>query len=413
MSQRSALILIAAATALHAWPAGVRFLSGPRQPPAFVVEEPPSPPPGTPAFRHEEFVSPEGPDVHVGSMCELPDGRLAAAWYGGSAEGAGDVCVYFATRGPVRSSGAAGAAALRSPGEGGRGAERGSAWSEPRRIVGRDSAAAELGRRVKKVGNSVLFTDQDGRLWLVYVSTAVGGWSDSSLNVKTSTDGGATWSRSLRLTLSPLFNVSELVKNRPAMLEGGGFVLPVYHENMGLFPEMLWITGHPGGRMSWWKTRIAGGRSFIQPAVVPLGARSAVAFLRCSAPERAVGVSRTSDGGLTWTTPAFTGLPNPNSAVDALLLSGGRILLALNDHGSRRENLRLAVSADRGATWTRIATLEEDPARKFSYPYLIRTRDGLIHAVYTHRGTRIKHVAFNEAWIEKCLSRKRAKEASR
>ncbi|GAF94110.1 unnamed protein product, partial [marine sediment metagenome] len=82
-------------------------------------------------------------------------------------------------------------------------------------------------------------------------------------------------------------------------------------------------------------------------------------------------------------------------------------------HGSRRENLRLAVSADRGATWTRIATLEEDPARRFSYPYLIRTRDGLIHAVYTHRGTRIKHVAFNEAWIEKCLSREQAREASR
>lgn len=398
ISRRASLVLIGAAVVMHAWPAGRRLLAGPPEQPAFAFSLPQPPAPDESAFKSEEFVSPErdpqagGTKVHVGSICELPDGRLASAWYAGSAEGAWNTQVRFATRG----------------------AARGSAWTEPRVLVGRDSAARELGRFVLKVGNPILFTDREGRLWLFYVSSAISGWSTSSLNVKTSTDGGATWTRSRRLTLSPFGNISELVKNKPVMLAGGGFVLPVYHEFIGLFPEMLRVRGYPGGQMSWRKTRVAGWRSFFQPSLVPLGPRSAVAFFRCSAPQSAVGIAATSDAGLTWTKPRFTELPNPNSAVDALLLSDGRILLAFNDSRSGRANLRLAVlEYDRptgGLTATRAATLEEDAGKRFSYPYMIRTRDGLIHIVYTWQRRRIKHVAFNEAWLRERLTERRSPE---
>ena len=159
---------------------------------------------------------------------------------------------------------------------------------------------------------------------------------------------------------------------------------------------------------------MAGWRSFLQPAVVPLGARSAVAFFRCRARERAIGIAATSDGGLTWTRPGFTELPNPNSGLDALRLSDGSVLLAFNDHKSERENLRLAVleydGRRVGVTATRVATLEEKVGKRYSYPYIIRTRDGLIHIVYTwqgEQGKRIKHVAFNEAWIRERLEEAR------
>ncbi|OQY11778.1 MAG: hypothetical protein B6I30_06130 [Desulfobacteraceae bacterium 4572_187] len=68
-----------------------------------------------------------------------------------------------------------------------------------------------------------------------------------------------------------------------------------------------------------------------------------------------------------------------------------------------REILQLAVSSDRGLNWTRIHTLENLPGQEFSYPYMIRGRNGLIHLLYTWKRKRIKHVVFSEAWVDQKL----------
>lgn len=63
-------------------------------------------------------------------------------------------------------------------------------------------------------------------------------------------------------------------------------------------------------------------------------------------------------------------LPNPNSKVDMLRLRGlvsfdggvvGEDPLAVifNDHQHLRTDLRIALSWDDGATWTRVATIEQ------------------------------------------------------
>ena len=114
-----------------------------------------------------------------------------------------------------------------------------------------------------------------------------------------------------------------------------------------------------------------------------------------------MGVAFTTDGGMSWSEPGFIDLPNPDSAVDTVPLSGDRILLAFNDSAADagRQNLCLAVSSDPGREWKKAATLERTPGEEFSYPFMIRTRDGLIHLVYTWKRRRIKHLVFNEAWI--------------
>ena len=86
--------------------------------------------------------------------------------------------------------------------------------------------------------------------------------------------------------------------------------------------------------------------------------------------------------------------------MDALPLSKGRILLAFNDSPNNRETLQLALSNDSGLNWVRIHTLENLPGQEFSYPYMIGGKNGLIHLVYTWKRKRIKHVVFNEAWID-------------
>ncbi len=343
----------------------------------FVVPEKTRGAVAKPVFS-EDIINPNSSEamVHVASICELRDGGLAATWYGGSREGARDVAIYFATR------------------------ERGkSEWSKPKAIVRPESAARDLNRAIQKVGNPILFSDGAGKLWLVYVSITIGGWSGSSLNVTASDDAGQSWAASQRLTLSPFFNISELVKNGPTALGNGGWAVPVYHELFGKFPELLWLRGTEAG-VSASKTRIAGGRSGFQPAMVPLSTNQALAVLRDTSPRRLISEARTENGGRSWSSAEVLDLPNPDSGLDAIRLGDGRLLLAFNDSATGRDNLRLAVSADEGGSWKRVATLAEEKGAEFSYPFLLRTRDGNIHAVFTWKRKAIKHVTFNEAWLD-------------
>ncbi|MFP5213620.1 MAG: sialidase family protein [Acidobacteriota bacterium] len=375
-------LLVAAATLLYGWAFTKEISrSGELEHPRFSTAFHPGP--ETPLYAERFITAPLGGPgmIHSPSICETKSGNLVAAWYGGSREGATDVAVYGST--------------LESG--------KDNQWSEPRRIVDADSASRELRRYVRKVGNSVVFSGKDGPLWLLYVSIAVGGWSGSSLNVKSSSDDGVTWTPSTRLTLSPFFNVSELVRSRPLSLESGGFAVPIYHELLGQFCEILWLLpdGSAPETVRWTKTRMTDGKEFIQPSIAPLDDLSAVALYRTVVPgPRLAGFAGSADGGLHWNAPRRASLLNPGSSLSVLTLSGGRLLVAFNDTRQDRENLRLAVSTDLGETWTNLATLEAENGKEFSYPYMIRDREGLIHLVYSWQRERVKHVSFNEAWID-------------
>lgn len=381
MSRRTASFLIATACILHGWYAWQWSTSPLNAPRAFVTLPRPALSSNSEPRFLQEFISPplEQGITHVASLCELPDGSLAAAWYSGSKEAAPDVVVHFSVRNP----------------------QEPAAWSPPRVIADPASASREMSRLVRKVGNPLIFTDSADRLWLVYVTMPFGGWSGSSLNVKISRDRGATWTNSQRLALSPFFNISELVRNNPIPLQNGGFCLPIYHECMTDFPEMLRIREDPSsGKILWKKEKMTGTRGLIQPSVTVHDATHATAFFRSTSGPNLVAASNTDDAGSTWTEPVFLDLPNPNSALSTVPLPGGKILVAFNDGPRNRENLSLAVSQDRGAHWTRIASLEDAPGQEFSYPYMIRDRMGDTHLAYTWCRKRIRHAAFNDAWIE-------------
>lgn len=329
----------------------------------------------------EEFLPavPNSNITHVASMCELSDGALLAVWYAGPSELDRDVAIY---------------SSIRAPGE--------RSWSDPRVLVDRAQASGELKRFVRKVGNAVIWSDRDGRVYLLYVS-AIGGWSSSTINLKISKDDAKTWGPSIRLSLSPFCNFSELVRNQPVALAGGGFMVPVYHESIGKFPEILWLLpdSRIAGGFDVYKTRIDGSRGFLQPSLVTLDSHSALAFLRnSSGPE--LGVSFSGNAGLSWGTPEYAGLPNPNSGICAIRIPGERLLMVFNDGSipGIRDNLRLAVSDLKGKNWTRIAGLEDAAYQSFAYPFIIRDRDGIYHVVYTYNRNRIKHLTFNGAWME-------------
>jgi predicted neuraminidase len=337
----------------------------------------PEPAQAAPFFREEIINSDSDLAMsHVASICELPGGRLAAAWYAGSKEGARDVAIYFSTRDPEAVG-----------------------WTSPRVIVTRESAKRDLYRPIKKVGNAVLFSDAGGRLWLLYVSITFGGWSGSSINLTKSDDGGLTWAPSRRLTLNPLLNLGELVKNGPITFSDGTCLVPIYQELAGRVPELLWFQPSANGSLLS-KTRIHGGRSGYQPAIITLTTNSALAVMRDFSPRQKITVARTDNAAQDWSSPVALDLPNPDSGLAALRLIDGRVLLIFNDSTSGRKNLRLAMSMDEGKTWRRVATLDQVSERGVDYPFVIQTHDGLVHVVYTWKLAMTKHVVFNTTWLD-------------
>lgn len=331
--------------------------------------------------------------VHCPSLCEVSPGFVVCAWYAGSREGGKDVAVWLSELGRPQIDDSS-----RQPAN-----DPNIEWSDPRIIMDPGIATAELERFVKKVGNALVFADAEGRLWLVYTSIAMGGWSGSSLNVRCSLDHGRTWQPSQRLSLSPCFNLSELVRAAPVRLTSGEIGVPIYHEFIGQFPEMLWLSPN-GTRLSATKTRMTGGHSFIQPAIVPMGPRHGIAYLRNLTSDRCISYQETHDAGQSWSEPMSTNLPNPNSSMAAARLSNGSVLMAFNDSKENRENMTLAVSPDGISPWRRICVLDQVASEYFAYPFLNQSSDGVIHLVYSWKMKKVRHVAFNEAWVANQLS---------
>ncbi len=343
---------------------------------------------GSPQYV-EDYLPPSAsaPQVHAASIVETASGNVLAVWYGGSHEAAPDVSIYGALLEKGRPD-----------------------WTDLGVIVDRAATARDLHRGVSRLGNPVLGRDLEGRLRLYWVSATVGGWSFSSVNARTSADDGRTWGPSVRLVTSPFLNLSTLVKGAPILYEDGSIGLPVYHEFIGQFGELLRLDRDDRVLD---KTRITWGRTSIQPVIVPFSGKDAVALLRDAGSGRhRVIRSETRDSGSTWSAAEATDLPNPDSAVTAWRLSHGRILLVANPIEKDRNKLSLAVSADQGRTWRVVHTFDEgEPLlpsgeqRQFSYPCLIRAADGRYHLVYTWNKTRIKHVAFNDDWLDEVLKR--------
>jgi predicted neuraminidase len=312
-----------------------------------------------------------------------------------------------------------------------------------------------LHRYIAKVGNPVAARAADGSLWLFYVTVSLGGWAGSSISLMTSNDEGASWSAPRRLITSPFINISTLIKGAPFFYADGSMGLPVYHEFITKFAEILRLD--KTGKVIDKQRLAAGGQGTLQPVVLIRNEQEALVLTRYSGADpahRVVSVA-TDNGGKSWGAPFKQLLKNPDAAVTALVLPDGRMLAVLNDQEQGRETLSLQMSSDGGATWRELRRLEEmralhnkapDEASclkwveslarnsdakleqadaqqvagyvesakvrvrgeggchfEFSYPYMIQAHNGDIHLAYTWNRTFIKHLVFDQAWLQQRL----------
>jgi predicted neuraminidase len=365
--------------------------------------------------------------VHASSVASLPDGGLMAVWFAGSREGAADVQV-----------------------RGSRYDAKTAEWGAELVLATRESTQSATQKHIRKLGNPVIARAPDNRLWLFYVSVSVGGWAGSAINAMHSDDFGESWSPPKQLITSPFLNISTLVRNAPVFHSDGTIGLPVYHEFLGKFAEYLYIS--PSGEVLD-KSRISKGKHSLQPTVVPMDAHNAIAMLRYAGDTfYKVLASRTEDAGQTWSEPYPLDPSNPNSSLAAVATPNHGLLVALNDLEDGRFRLRLMGTDASLDHWTQVIDLDESPDLEgnpfspeayrdiigdefrlssgpnrlslvdaflgkldyrvcsklgcdfeYEYPYFIKSADGLYHLVYSWNNTFIKHVSFNDAWLEEQL----------
>jgi predicted neuraminidase len=306
------------------------------------------------------------PSCHASTIAETKSG-LVAAWFGGTAERNPDVCIYVSRY--VRGQ-----------------------WTPPAEV------ANGLGFATNRFPcwNPVLFQPKTGPLLLFYkVGPKPAEWWGM---MKTSDDGGITWSAPRRLPegiLGP-------IKNKPVQLANGDLLCPSSTEGEGGWRVHFERTGDLG--QTWQTTApVNDGKTIgaIQPSILfhPDGRLQALGRTK----QGKIFEIWSDDGGRTWGQMTLTELPNPNSGTDAVTLKDGRQLLVYNHNAQPkgRSPLNVAISKD-GENWQAALVLENEPGKQFSYPAVIQTRDGLVHVTYTWKRERIKHAVINPARFKLC-----------
>lgn len=329
------------------------------------------------SFVLERVFGPEvatGPYKHPACLTELSNGDLYLVYYGGEGEYAKDTAV-FASR---KSKGS-------------------STWSAPKAIA-RDP--------FRSLGNGVVWQAPDGVVWLFYVVRYGATWSTSRIQAKVSRDLGETWSDAFMVHDQP----GMMVRNRPIVLTGGDYLLPIYHETgenteeVGADSTSLFL--RRDAKSGEWKQTgaISSPKGNIQPAVVEVSPGRLIAYCRRGGgygPTKDGWLVRaeSSDGGLTWSAGRDSAFPNPNAAVDFLKLTSGALLLVFNDSMSSRTPLVAALSRDQDRSYPQRRAIASGPG-DFAYPIAFQARDGRIHVVYTSDRRRvINHATFDESWI--------------
>jgi hypothetical protein len=299
--------------------------------------------------------------------------------------------------------------------------------------------------QVSRIATPVLFMNNSGKLFLVWIVVQANRWEASILKVKTSINytgqDAPDWEWQDLILMKPGDEFADRVKDQfgkfgrqdlawaeyalpyeemlieaakdpkkretgwmtrthPTILESGKILLLLYSDgfNFGLIA----ISEDDGET---WKSSLPiVGRGLNQPSLIVRKDGSIDAYMRDDGDEPGrIMISHSADEAYSWTYGQKSDIPNPGASIEILKLKNDHWLLVYNDVDDGRYSLAVAVSDDEGKTWKWKKKLEDQKDGSFSYPSVIQAKDDRIHVTYTYRlpGEKksIKHVSFKEKWI--------------
>jgi len=364
--------------------------------------------------------------AHAANLMVLNDGTLGCVWFGGSMEGRSDISVFMSRL---------------SPGS--------NQWSSPVQLSN-DPERSEQ--------NPILFPLPDGTLWLLHTAQLAGNQDTALVRRRISHDNGLNWGPTETLAAAP---AGTFVRQPLQVQADGSWLLPTFR--CRTLPGQAWdgslddsavLRSADQGR-SWSWIEVPDSLGCVHMNIVPAaaGGPHLLAFFRSRWADH-VYRATSDDGGLSWSAPQATVLPNNNSSIQALRLHDGRLAMIFNassalDATARRESLydeldehqapataaasatttpaplarrafwgapraplTLALSEDDGLSWPWQRHLEEGDGhclsnnseqrlnREYSYPSLRQTADGALHLAYTVFRQHIRHARVMPDWVK-------------
>ena len=307
------------------------------------------------------------PSHHASTIAEVSEGVFIASWFGGAFEGKPDVGIYAARF------------------------ENGK-WGAPSLLVPPENRVPTW--------NPVLFVTRKGEVLLFYkVGRTPATWRGFLLR---SSDQGMTWSAPEALPdgiLGP-------IKNKPIQLLDGTILSPSSVEKGPRGKEWeVYMESTSDDGYTWHRhgpIQLEG--RIIQPSLFLDADDRVRALIRSRKHYMAAALGDST--GRVWGPAKLTGVPCPNTGLDAVKLRDGRVLMVYN-HSFKsglagRGVLALAISDDDGVTWHTVTRLEDSGGRvlEYSYPAIIQASDLSVHITYTWRRHNIKHVVIDPTAIE-------------
>lgn len=361
---------------------------------------------------------------HAANLMVLPDGTLGCVWFGGTMEGKSDISVFMSRLEPGASQ-----------------------WSEAVQLSSDPDRSEQ---------NPILFPAPDGALWLLHTAQTAGHQDTSVVRRRVSHDNGRTWGPTETLKDVP---AGTFVRQPIQVQADGSWLLPIF--NCRSIPGQAWdgslddsaVLRSTDQGASWQRVQVPESLGCVHMSIVPAADGGLIAFFRSRWADN-IYRCRSDDGGLSWSKPVPTVLPNNNSSIQALRLADGRLAMIFNassaaDATGRRESLydeldesdsqaakpvaaatapaaaparrafwgapraplTLALSEDDGLTWPWQRNLEVGDGycmsnnsaqrlnREYSYPSLRQGADGALHLAYTVFRQHIRHVRLMPEWI--------------
>ena len=347
-----------------------------------------------PSLVNESIFPIQEKHTHGSSIVGLPNGDLLSVWFEGSGERNADDVLLMGAR--------------KKAGQ--------PLWSRPFEMADTPGIPD---------CNPVLFLNQKGELFLVWIAVMANEWENSILRVRRSTqfetDGAPIWNWQDNILLKPgnefveevrlkfkdlpdahlgwsayapeyeklIVEASKdskktsmgwMTRIKPLVTEDR-IILPLYSDGFNF--SMMAISEDSGE--SWKPSLPLIGKGPIQPALIQKKNGEILAMLRDAgdAPTM-IQQSKSEDQGQSWTTAQKTEFPN-TASVELLLLEDGRWWMVSNDIQDGRYQLALWISSNEGVSWSQAKYLELDSSKqgKFSYPAIIQDENGLVHLTYS------------------------------
>ena len=323
------------------------------------------------ALRQEDSKIIPNPELsaHSSAIVEK-DSTLMALFFAGTKEGAEDVKIYqsFLYKDSLK-------------------------WSEAKPILTRKQLTQLTGKFFKKIGNPIVFKDSNGNLHFFVVAVSLGGWATSKI-YQFSLDSNFMPHFIRELHISPLGNLSFLVRAPALLLENGGFMLPLAHEMWDKYPLVAFFDSL--GKLLFTK-RINMLYQQLQPSIMPLTPETCVAFFRSEniAKDPPAFFQTCEMQGNVWNPPLQSNLFNyDSSSIMTAFNNNGEIeiLLAHNDTGRKILSLFWLQDKKHGIFKKLITIDTPNNSTEVSYPSLVIDSKRL-HIAYTYGRKNIKYTS--------------------